>query len=202
MVDAKNLFHHNALVQFEIKSPEAMYALGKAFAPLLHKDWNNAAAAPHIERIGLVASGNTGKSVFVSGLTDSFSKPLYFEDKTIEINFDKSCPQSFFHTLEAGFIRHVDAGFSQNHHTQLLRAFRDKVMEERQWGGVDIVENANCLNDITNYDAAFRFDKFLGHDAGRLRKVYFYASPEFQAKPDFGNFVRKIAKINNIPEIA
>jgi len=196
MINVRNLFYHNALVAFDVHTPEAMSALGLAFGKLLERDWSDTANVQRIERIGLVADIYTGKSVFVNGLTRGFKNAVMLEDKKWDINTEKPYPQALWHTLEAGFIRHVDAGFFKKDPARVLDAYRAEFLENNNLGGIDIIENADCGVLTSQFDAAFKFDKFRGNDQNPFRKVYFYATREFQDKPGFTKFLNAAYRIN------
>lgn len=206
MINARNLFHYNALVMLDLHSREAMERLGRAFAGTLKKDWEDTAADPaRIDRIALVAMPDTGKSVFMHGLTGAFSGAIKLEDQTYIVSAEKSHPQALWHTYEAGFIRHLDAGFFQNYPTRVLKPYRFEYLEKNSQGGTDIIENADRGLRSDSFDAALRFDKFMAQDNSRYRKAYIYATPEFQKRPGFHSFLKAASTINKpdlLPEIS
>ncbi|MFN3700875.1 MAG: hypothetical protein ACK4VI_05045 [Alphaproteobacteria bacterium] len=204
MLDVKSLSYKHALCSLDIRAKDQTFALGAAFADAVKKDWSDPASVARIDKVAIIALKDSGKSVFVGGIKSALHQPIKLEDKTYYpdgAQHGKSHPQALWSTIEAGLLRHVDAGYAAHYFTRMLNAYRFDYLERQKSGGVDIIENANYLRENVEFDVAIQIDnrRDLGAEA---KRVHIFATTEFQKRAGFQSFLARAQDICSALEIA
>lgn len=191
-VDVRELLYKDALASVILRDSDATEKLGRDFAAVLNRDWDNVESEKLRFRFALLATPGTGKTTLVKGLFSTLQNPLTIERRQDFLRLNrfegKAITQKWFHSLEMGDVCHVDLGFGSET-WRILKPYRELLLEKQGLCGTDIVEHADVDDRADQFDCAIKISKTMDANKNRYRQAYIYASDEFAARPAFQSFL-------------